>query len=136
MLLNLSQGAPIMWLIGSRGDPQPDLHPGLLVRTGQGTDDRGVAGFIATVILLRTNLAGEQYLASANILEKYVDDRDFRVEALDGTAEKPKSLATVMKELGAQRTDYLTRGSDPIVIGEATADAEAEAAAATEIFSA
>lgn len=125
MLLNTAQGAPIAWTIGEVGSGRPaDTHPGLLIRLGFGEDDRGRKGLVATVVLLRTSLAGETFLDPANILERFVDDRDWLVPELDGSTDKPKPLSVVMKELGAQRTSYFERAAAPITIGEAPAEAE------------
>jgi hypothetical protein len=128
-LLDTTPGANIYWTIGAMGSV-PDEHPGRLIRLEQGTDDRGRTGLVAVVILQLTNLAGDPYLKVKRILEQFVDDRDWTVESIDGTAGHPKSVSALMKELQADRREFMSRGTSPITIGEAPAEVEATPAPA------
>lgn len=89
MLINPAIGAPVVWTIGARGE-RPDEWPARLVTAPAfGPDDRGNQGLVATIITYQTNLQDEHFFGERTVQIRYLFDRAERVEALDGTEDRP-----------------------------------------------
>ena len=112
MLLNRNVGAPVTWTIGPAGGAQ-DEWPARLAENPQfGVDDRGRQGLVATIITFQKNRDGEEFLGERIVQVRYLFDRKHRVEALDGTKEKPKTIPELIGDRQASVKAYLTKRAE------------------------
>ena len=128
MLINTAAGAPVVWTIGARGE-RPDEWPARLVTApAYGQDDRGNNGLVATIITHQTNLQGEHFYGERTVQVRYLFDRAERVEALDGTEDKPIPVRELIAMRQASVKGYLNSRGAGQNIGSLMAQATANIA--------
>lgn len=97
MLLNARPGAPVEWTIGAAGQTA-DVWPARLATAPDfGTDDRGRQGIVATIITLQKSQEGVEFLGERTVQARFLFDRTYRIEQLDGTKEKPQTLRELIQ---------------------------------------
>lgn len=91
-------GTPCTWSIGARGGT-PDNYPARTIdRPRLANDARGRLAEVVNVIAVRKNLAGEEYTTQRLVNTMFLQDRNKRVELLDGTSAQPKSVVQLTEE--------------------------------------
>lgn len=128
MLINIAAGAPVVWTIGARGE-RPDEWPARLVTApAYGQDDRGNNGLVATIVTHQTNLQGEHFYGERTVQVRYLFDRAERVEALDGTEDRPITVRELIAMRQASVKGYLNSRGAGQNIGTLMAQATANIA--------
>ena len=107
MLLNAQPGAPVEWTIGPAGQAADTWAARLANAPKFGTDDRGREGEVVTIITLQKNLAGEEFLGERTVQARFLFDRTYRVEQLDGTADKPKTIQELIMDRQNATKEFL-----------------------------
>lgn len=82
MLLSARPGAPVDWTIGRAGQPA-DTYPAVIADGPSLETMNGRLMKVATVIALRTTLAGETYTSERLVNVRFLTPRTTRVPELD-----------------------------------------------------
>lgn len=107
MLLNARVGAPVEWTIGAQGQAADTWAARLGTAPDYGVDDRGRPGIVATIITLQKNREGQEFLGERTVQVRFLFDRTYRVPALDGTKEAPKTIQELIMDRQTSIKDFL-----------------------------
>lgn len=102
-------GQKVTHTISNRALGTMDAYPGVVADIIEAFNPtNGQPSPIATIIVERMNLAGEAYLASADVPVRFLLPRYARVESVDGTVEAPKSVESLVEEFAGNRLAFIT----------------------------
>lgn len=130
MLQNQRAGAPVEWTIGRAGQSVDTWAARLGEEPHFGMDDRGNPGIVATIITAQKNLDGEEFLGERTVQVRYLFDRTYAVEALDGTKDRPKSLANLIADRQQSVKDFLATRGQSVSVENLVAEIAAESPSA------
>lgn len=107
MLLNSRVGAPVEWTIGSQGQAADTWAARLATEPNYGMDDRGRPGIVATIITSQKSREGTEFLGERTVQVRFLFDRTYRVEALDGTKDHPKTIQELIQDRQTSMKEFL-----------------------------
>ena len=96
-------GRPVSWTILG------DTHPARIVSAPLIDSSQGPARQVVEIVVFRPTRdggAGSEYLSTRIVGAQFLTRRTERVEALDGTKAKPKSVATLVDEAAESFAQY------------------------------
>lgn len=126
MLQNQRPGAPVEWTIGRAGQNVDTWAARLGEAPHFGMDDRGNPGIVATIITAQKNLDGEEFLGERTVQVRYLFDRTYAVESLDGTKDRPKSLSDLIAARQQSVKDFLAQRGQASSVTSLAAEIAAE----------
>lgn len=101
-------GRPVNWTILA------DTHPARIVSAPQIDSSAGPSRQVVEIVVYRQTRdggEGSEYLSTRIVGAQFLQRRTERVEALDGTKAKPKSVAQLVDEAAASFAEYQAQRS-------------------------